>query len=378
MAARIAGVTALILVFSFILGALVGSFTNVLIYRLPRKENIAFPPSHCPHCDHRLGVLDLFPIISWLALRGKCRYCGKPIKPRYPIVELITALAYTAIAYKFDPILEPLLTVGYWFLFTILLAGSAIDFETFELPDELTIPAIFVGLGIAALLGAFPAALEGALIGAGLIAAISAYGMWVMRRLREPRHPGLPLGYLNIHFAALVGAWFGWPLGLAAGLALGAYQYAFKRTLPLLDMISLGGFVVTLVIKASSGGLEGLISSLSSGLQGMGAMAIVVGVYWWLAPEVPDDTPEEDLDPLAMGFGDVKLWAACGAFIGWQGALFGLAAAVVVGAIIGVIALLRGGSRQIPFGPFLAAGALVALFTGSQPLLEYLRGLGLL
>ena len=370
--------TVLILVFSFVLGALVGSFTNVLIYRLPRKENIAFPPSHCPHCDHRLGVLDLFPILSWLALRGKCRYCGKPIKARYPIVELITAIAYTAIAYRFDPILEPLLTVGYWFLFTILLAGSAIDFETFELPDELTIPAIFVGLGIAALIGTFPEALEGALIGAGLIAAISAYGMWVMRRLREPRHPGLPLGYLNIHLAALVGAWFGWPLGLAAGLALGAYQLIFKRTLPLLDTISLGGLIVTLVIKASSSGLEGLISSLSSGLQGMGAMSIVVGVYWWLAPEVPDDTPEEDLDPIAMGFGDVKLWAAVGAFIGWQGALFGLAAAVVVGAIIGVLSLLRGGSRQIPFGPYLAAGALVALFTGSGPLLEYLRGLGLL
>ena len=370
--------TALILVFSFILGALVGSFTNVLIYRLPRKENIAFPPSHCPHCDHRLGVLDLFPIISWLYLRGQCRYCGKPIKARYPIVELVTAIAYTAIAYKFDPILEPLLTVGYWFLFTILLAGSAIDFETFELPDELTIPAIFVGLGIAGLLGTFPAALEGALIGAGLIAAISGFGSWVMRRFAEPRHPGLPLGYLNIHLAALIGAWFGWPIGLAAGLALGAYQFAFKRTLLLLDTISLGGFIVTLTIKASSGGLPDLISSLSSGLQGMGAMAIVVAVYWWLAPEVADDTLEEDLDPIAMGFGDVKLWAACGAFIGWQGALFGVAAAVVVGAIIGVLSLLRGGSRQIPFGPYLAAGALVALFTGSQPLLEYLRGLGLL
>jgi leader peptidase (prepilin peptidase)/N-methyltransferase len=371
-------VTALVLVFSFVLGALVGSFTNVLIHRLPRRENIAFPPSHCPHCDHRLGVLDLIPIFSWLALRGRCRYCGKPIKARYPIIELVTAVAYTAIAFFFDPTLEPLRTVGYWFLFTILLAGSAIDLETFELPDELTIPAIFVGLGIAALLGTFPVALEGALVGAGLIAAVGAYGMWVMRRFREPRHPALPLGYLNIHLALLVGAWFGWPVGLAAGLALGAYQFAFKRTLPLLDAISLGGFIVTLVLKASSSGLEGLVSALSSGLQGMGAMAIVVGVYWWLAPEVPDDTPEEDLDPIAMGFGDVKLWAAVGAFLGWQGVLFGLAAAVVVGAIIGVVSVLRGGSRQIPFGPYLAAGALVALFTGSQPLLDYLRGVGLI
>jgi leader peptidase (prepilin peptidase) / N-methyltransferase len=371
-------VTVFVLVISFVLGALVGSFTNVLIYRLPRKENIAFPPSHCPHCDHRLGVLDLVPIVSWLALRGKCRYCGKPIKSRYPIVELITALAYTAIAYKFDPLENTLLTVGFWFLFTILLAGSAIDLETFELPDELTIPAIAVGLIIAAVIGTFPAALEGALIGSGLIAAISGFGSLAMRRFRDPVHPALPLGYLNIHLAALVGAWLGWPAGVIAGLLLMGFHLLAKRTIPFLDAIALGGFLITLAIKTSSGGLPELISSLSSGLQAMGAMAILVGVYWWIAPEPADDTPEEELDPIAMGFGDVKLWAAVGAFIGWQGVLFGLAAAVVAGAIIGVIALLRGGSRQIPFGPYLALGALVALFTGSQPLLEYLRGVGLL
>jgi leader peptidase (prepilin peptidase) / N-methyltransferase len=371
-------VTEFVLIVSFVLGALVGSFTNVLIYRLPRKENIAFPPSHCPHCDHRLGVLDLVPIVSWLALRGKCRYCGKPIKSRYPIVEFVSAVAYTAIAYFFSPLDQPLLTLGYWFLFTILLAGSAIDLETFELPDELTIPAIGVGLGIAALLGVFPRALEGALIGAGLISAINAFGAWVLRRFREPVHPALPIGYLNIHLAGLVGAWFGVIPALVAGLALAVFQFAFKRTLPLLDTISLGGLLVTLAVNASSGGLEGLIGALSSGLQGMGAVAILTGLYWWFVPDTEDEIPEDELDPIAMGFGDVKLWAAVGAFLGWQGALFGVAAAVVAGAIIGVILLLRGGSRQIPFGPYLAIGALAALFTGSAPLLDYLRSLGLI
>jgi leader peptidase (prepilin peptidase) / N-methyltransferase len=368
---------AFVLIVSFVLGALVGSFTNVLIYRLPRKENIAFPPSHCPHCDHRLGVLDLVPIFSWLALRGKCRYCGKPIKSRYPIVELVTAVFYTAIAYFFNPLDQPLLTVGYWFLFTILLAGSAIDLETFELPDELTIPAIGVGLAIAAFLGFLPRALEGALIGAGLISAINAFGAWVMRRFREPVHPALPIGYLNIHLAGLVGALFGVIPAVIAGIALAVIHFVIKRPLPFLDLISLGGFVVALAFKASSGGLEGVIQSLSLGLQGMGAMAILTGLYWWFAPDVEDDTPEDELDPIAMGFGDVKLWAAVGAFLGWQGALFGIAAAVAAGAVIGVALLLRGGSRQIPFGPYLALGALVALFTGSAPLLEYLRSLGL-
>ena len=87
------------LFFAGILGAVIGSFLNVCIYRIPRDESIAFPPSHCPHCLHRLGPLDLIPIVSWIFLKGKCRYCAASITSRYPLVEVLTALLFMQAAY---------------------------------------------------------------------------------------------------------------------------------------------------------------------------------------------------------------------------------------------------------------------------------------
>lgn len=362
------------LIIAAILGALVGSFTNVLIYRLPIKKSIAFPPSACPNCNHRLGVLDLVPIFSWLALGGKCRYCRKPISSRYPIIEGISGLAYLAIAWKADFLSNPLLVLGLWAMFTCFLAASAIDFATLELPDELTLPLIAVGLIIAFIIGTFPSALEGALLGAGLISGIIAFGSWVLRRFAEPRHPFYPLGYLNIHLAMLVGVWFGIPIGIAAGVLLAFANVIAKKVLPMPDFLTLGGVLVSLIFQASNGNF---IDGLSSGLQAAGGMAILVGLYWWLVPDNSPEIPEEELDPTAMGFGDVKLWAAAGAFIGWTGALFGLAVAVFLGAVVGIIHKLRGGESVIPFGPWLALGALVAFFSDSAPLLEYLKAMGL-
>lgn len=87
------------LFFAVVLGAVIGSFLNVCIYRIPRGESVIFPPSHCPHCLRQLGPLDLIPIFSWLFLRGKCRYCAGTITARYPFVELLTALLFAQAAY---------------------------------------------------------------------------------------------------------------------------------------------------------------------------------------------------------------------------------------------------------------------------------------
>lgn len=361
------------LLISGVLGALIGSFTNVLIYRIPRKQSIAFPPSRCPNCDHRLGVLDLVPVFSWLALGGKCRYCKNPISSRYPIIESISAAGYVLIAWKAGVLENPLLVLGVWLMFTCFLAATAIDFSTLELPDELTFPVLAAGLVIAAVLGQFPTAFEGALIGAGLISAIIAFGSWVMRRFSEPRHPYYPVGYLNIHLAMLLGVWFGlW--GVLAGLALMVANLLAKKVVPMPDFVTLGGVIISLVIQASSGNF---LTAISGALQAAGAMAILVGLYWWVVPDNSEEIPEEELDATAMGFGDVKLWAAAGAFLGWQGALFGLGVAVLVGAIIGIIHKVRGGDSVIPFGPSLAIGALIAFITDSAPLLEYLKAMGL-
>jgi len=132
-----------LLIFSF--GAVIGSFLNVLIYRLPRKINFVKGFSFCPNCKHRLYPRDLVPVFSWLFLKGKCRYCSAPISPRYMLVELTTG-ALSLVLYIFYPLPAALLlfAVG-----AILLTLTLIDTDTQEIPDSLNI-AIFL-CGIAAI-----------------------------------------------------------------------------------------------------------------------------------------------------------------------------------------------------------------------------------
>jgi leader peptidase (prepilin peptidase)/N-methyltransferase len=190
----------LLVVFAGVFGLLVGSFSNVLIWRLPRGENIAFPPSHCPDCDHRLGATDLVPLFSWLSLGGKCRYCRAPIKSRYPVVEALTGLGYATIAALFPLTVYGAGALGLMVLFTLLLVGSAIDLDTYTIPDELTLPGVALGLLFGMLntragvggLPDFAAAVNGALLGAGLLVAINQFGSWVLRRLRERQYPEYP------------------------------------------------------------------------------------------------------------------------------------------------------------------------------------------
>src|SRR6266550_4282072 len=146
----------LIIAFLFILGACVGSFLNVVVWRLPRGESLVSPPSHCPKCNHKLAWFDNVPILGWIMLRGRCRYCAAPISPRYPIVEFATAALFAAtylLMFKFQLgpcaprrmmlmtstgafVPKPLNPFDHWpilalYLFTIagLLAASLIDAE---------------------------------------------------------------------------------------------------------------------------------------------------------------------------------------------------------------------------------------------------------
>src|ERR1700761_6169590 len=94
MAAMIAAQHGIYIVFAFAFGAVIGSFLNVVVWRLPRGESLVSPPSHCPKCNTRLAWFDNIPVFGWLMLRGKCRYCREPISARYPIVEAITGLLF--------------------------------------------------------------------------------------------------------------------------------------------------------------------------------------------------------------------------------------------------------------------------------------------
>jgi len=118
----------------FLLGIIVGSFLNVCIYRIPREESIAFPPSHCTKCSHPLAWYDLIPVASYLFLRGKCRYCGEAVSPQYPIVETLNGILYLSIFHYFGLSLE---FVFYGFMAGILLVICVIDYYEQIIPDGL-------------------------------------------------------------------------------------------------------------------------------------------------------------------------------------------------------------------------------------------------
>ncbi|WP_457631719.1 prepilin peptidase [Oceanithermus sp.] len=362
----------MLVVFAFILGTVIGSFLNVVIYRLPEGKSIVHPPSHCPHCGHRLGAVDMVPILSWLVFRGRCRYCGAPISPRYPLVEGLTGLLFAAAAWLHPNPDAGLLLI--WVFTALLIALSFIDIDHYILPDSLTYGGLALGLLAAAVWG-FPVSWadswQGALAAAGLLALIGGFANLVLRRGASGR-PGYPVGLEHVYLAAAVAAWVGWQWGLAAAAAAVVLNLLLRRPLPLPDALTLGLAVLGVLI-ASYGVLPlGVLESLWSVLLAAGAVALAGGLYWALAGD-GEDEDEEDEEPVAMGFGDVKLAGMLGAWLGFGPFLAGLVVAVFAGAVLGL--LLR--QRKLPFGPYLAIGGWVALFWGAGWVQSYLTYLGL-
>lgn len=208
----------------FILGAVIGSFLNVCIYRLPRGESIVLPASHCPACGRGLAPLDLIPLASWLALRGKCRYCGAPIAWRYPLVELLSALALPLIWVWAGGVVPPF--IFYSFFILALIVIFFIDFEHQVIPDVVTWPALGIGLAYQYWLGrpALLSSLSGALVGFLLLYLIG----WLGRLLFKQE----AMGEGDYFLAALLGAWLGWEKLLLAVFL--AYLLSAVVILPLL------------------------------------------------------------------------------------------------------------------------------------------------
>jgi leader peptidase (prepilin peptidase)/N-methyltransferase len=257
-----------------LLGLLIGSFLNVVIYRVPKmmqresdnyvanemgKElpfldnfNLMTPRSCCPHCGHQITALENIPVISYLALRGKCSACKAPISARYPVIEVVAAALAGVLAWQFGTGWAGLATL---FFGWTLLALTMIDYDTQLLPDDLTYPLLWAGL----------------------------------------------LVNLNGTFAPLSEA----VIGAAAGyLVLWSIYWLFK---------------------------------LATGKEG-------------------------------MGYGDFKLLAALGAWLGWSMLPTIILLSSVVGALVGISLIVltkRGRDKPIPFGPYLAAAGMIALLFGA-------------
>ncbi|MEN9357745.1 MAG: hypothetical protein RL695_1916 [Pseudomonadota bacterium] len=211
--------------FCLLLGLMVGSFLNVVIYRLPlmmqreweaqcaelrgetpptqERFNIAVPRSRCPKCAHPISALENIPLISWLALRGRCRGCQTPISPRYPLIEALCGALSAYAGWEFGFTLTTL--VALLFLWA-MIALTFIDFDTQLLPDDITLPLLWLGLLIN-INGTF-VDLKSAVIGAmaGYLALWSVFWGFKLVTGKEG------MGYGDFKLLAAIGAWFGWQL----------------------------------------------------------------------------------------------------------------------------------------------------------------------
>jgi leader peptidase (prepilin peptidase)/N-methyltransferase len=202
----------LIALYVAIVGLIVGSYLNVVIYRLPLGLSTVYPRSRCPGCGSLIRARDNVPVLSFLLLRGRCRNCGTAISWRYPLVEATTAALYVTCLLRFG--LAPQTVVAIVFV-SLMLVLALIDYDHMLLPDRITLPGIVVGLATqlaAPLVGLVPAVL-GALLGAGILLAV--WGLWWLVRREE----GMGLG--DVKMLALAGAFLGWP-GVLITLFFGA------------------------------------------------------------------------------------------------------------------------------------------------------------
>lgn len=213
-------------------GALIGSFLNVVVYRVPAGRSIVSPPSACGACGHPVRAYDNIPVVSWLVLRGQCRDCGARISARYPLVELGVALAFAIVAWRFVPAAATagstlgvaagvLVVVAFLYLASISIALALIDVDVQRLPDPIVLPAYAVGaalLGAAALLVGDP----GALVRAGLGLLVLG-GIYLLLALVRPGG----MGFGDVKLAGALGfflGWLGWDVlavGALAGFLLG-------------------------------------------------------------------------------------------------------------------------------------------------------------
>jgi leader peptidase (prepilin peptidase) / N-methyltransferase len=132
-----------ILIYVFVIGLILGSFYNVCIYRIPKGVSVAFPPSHCTNCSTRLKALDLIPVLSYIFLKGKCRYCKDKISPRYAVIELLTGILFAALYLVYD---LSFLFLKYAVLTSFLMVIGMIDYDTTDVYFKTTISGIIAGI----------------------------------------------------------------------------------------------------------------------------------------------------------------------------------------------------------------------------------------
>lgn len=254
----IIAVVAIPIVFAF--GASVGSFLNVVAYRIPAGLSILSPPSRCPHCLHKLRKRENLPVAGWIWLGGRCAHCRSPISQRYPIVEASTGLLFVLILLMF--IQTPTVMVGYWAFFSWLLALSLIDADTMTLPNPLTQSGLVAGLVFQLANGfATTADRSGAIFYLMQGIAGAVVGIWlfdIISLVASIFFGQTAMGAGDAKLAATIGAWLGWKyllvasfLACAAGATLGGGAIALgllnrRQPMPFGPFLALGAAIAAI------------------------------------------------------------------------------------------------------------------------------------
>ena len=344
--------------FAFVLGASIGSFLNVCIYRMPRDLSVNEPRrSFCPGCKYQIPWWNNLPLISWLALRGKCANCGARISFRYFGVELLTGLLFLGVWWKVGP-QAWVLAFPYWILVSLLVIATFIDFEFFIIPDEITWGGVAAGvllsLAIPTMMGT-----ESNLAAAGWSIAGAAAGYFLLWGVVEAGKKLFGKKRVVLEKAeAFTWTRDGDDAELCVGEEKDKWSEFFARDSD------------RLLMECTAAEISG--EKFEKTTLDFHFDRVKVGEKTWELTKLDTITgsvKEITIPREAMGFGDVKFIAGIGAFFGWQAVLFTVMAGSTFGAVIGVgtIALgKREWSAKIPFGPYLALGALVWLFSGRE------------
>lgn len=348
-------------VFVFVVGAAVGSFLNVCIYRLPLDLSINRPRrSFCPACKHPIPWQQNLPLVSWMFLRGRCANCGATITFRYFAVELLTAFLFLAIWQSFPVSIA----VAYWIFISLVVVATFVDFEHFIIPDQVTIGGTVAGI-VATL--AVPQLMDTESRLAAVVRSVLAATLGYLILLIVLEAGKVAFGKKRIQLDAPTP--FTWTRhGDDADFIVGSEQnlwsdyFARENDRLLLhcdeakiDNRSCGN--VRLDFHYDRVAVEGAVIALDE-------VAQISGVVREL--QIPRE---------AMGRGDLKFLAAIGAFLGWRAVLFAVFAGSLLGSLVGLFTLLVGKrvwSAKLPFGPYLAFGAVTWMFFGNAFLRWYL------
>ncbi len=225
-------------------GLMVGSFANVCISRLPKKESVVFPASHCPKCNTPIHVMDNIPLVSYILLKGQCRNCQQKISPIYPAIELLTGLLMAAVFYRFGFSLECLI---FAIVVPALVIITVIDIEHQIIPDVITLPGIPFGLIAGSTMNGLWNSLLGLLVGGGIF--------WLMAEGYYRIRGAVGMGGGDIKYIAAAGALVGWAQvlfiifigalagGLFGGLGMGVKKLNFLSRIPFGPFLALATLI---------------------------------------------------------------------------------------------------------------------------------------